>query len=488
MKRRMLRAILALAAGTVFLFTVSAVGLAQDEEPAEPDEAAAVEETAMDDVTVLTLETVDASVQAVQFNVDMVWILVAGFLVFWMQAGFAFLESGMIRQSGVVNSLAENFFDATLCALVFFAIGFGVAYGTTSGGFFGTSLFFLDGADGTAGTAEEARLFLDAFYQFAFAAAAGTIITGAMAERTNFLGKIMYSTITAVLIYPIVVHWIWQGEGWLTDMGFLDFAGSTVVHQTGGVLALVGAVIVGRRAGVDVKNPPPPHNMALATLGTFILWFGWYGFNVGSTLDATNPTIMGLTAVNTTLAAAAGAVSAMGFMYFRTGKWDLGFMLNGSLAGLVGITASCAFVSPTSGVLIGLISGIIVVLAVDLVRAMGIDDAVGAFAVHGACGMFGTLSIGLFGLSGLTGNNAGLLVGGGVEMLGTQLVGVLAVTIWAAVTGFVMFSVIKALGILRIPAKAEEMGIDAYEHGASAWPDVLPLDEGKAKPAPAAGD
>lgn len=480
-RRGMLKVIAAVGIAALFLLVINVAVFAQDETPAE-------------ETVVLTLEGVEAMTADVAFSVDMVWILIAGFLVFSMQAGFAMLEAGMIRQGGVVNSLAENFFDSTATALVFFAIGFGIAYGDTISGLFGSSLFFLGGAAGTAGTQEEARLFLDAFYQFCFAAAAATIITGAMAERTNFTAKILYSALTALIIYPVVVHWVWQGEGWLTELGFVDFAGSTVVHQVGGVLALVGAFMVGARQGVDPKNPPQGHNMALATLGTFVLWFGWYGFNVGSTLDASDPSLMGLTAVNTTLAAAAGAIAAMTFMFARTQKWDLTYMLNGSLAGLVSITASCAFVAPTSAVLIGLMGGVIVVLAIDAVRMAGIDDAVGAFAVHGACGMFGSLSIGLFGLEALVGDGyAGLFAGGGLSLLGIQAIGVVAVLVWTVVTGGIMFGTMKAMGILRIPDHV--LMIDAHEHGASAWPDVLPLPEtpgnvtgGASKPSPATGD
>jgi ammonium transporter, Amt family len=461
---RLWKRLLAIGIASVFLALVGSGVFAQEAEPPAVGETSALVEEMAEAVMV----------SDVAFSLDMTWILIAGFLVFFMQAGFAMLEAGFIRQTGVVNSLSENFLDAVVTGVVFFLVGFGIAYGNSVGGLFGSSLFLLDGANGTAGTQEEARLFLDFFYQFAFAAAASTIATGAMAERTNFLGKVIYSAIVAVFIYPVVVHWQWSEDGWLAGMGFLDFAGSTVVHQVGGVLALVGAFLLGARKGVDPRNPPPAHNLGLATLGTFILWFGWYGFNIGSTLDASNPTLMGLTAVNTTLAASAATIAAALFMYLRVGKWDISYMLNGALAGLVSITASCAFVAPGSALMIGLMGGVIVVLAIDAVRAVGIDDAVGAFAVHGACGMFGSLSIGLFGLEALTGSSAGLLMGGGVSLLITQFIGVAAVLVWTTVTAFIMFSAIKAFGVLRISADAEAVGIDSYEHGASTWPDVLP--------------
>lgn len=421
------------------------------------------------------VEESSLTAEDVQTNLDLTWVLLAGFLVFFMQAGFAMLEGGFIRHTGVVNSMVENFMDATLTGVAFFAVGYGIAFGATNGGLFGTDLFFLNGANGT--NPGDGSLFVGWFFQFAFAGAAGTIATGAMAERTAFWGKIIYSVLLGLFIYPVVVHWVWQGEGWLTGIGFLDFAGSTVVHQTGGIIALMGAILVGTRYGRVFGSPPRPHNLMIATLGTFILWFGWYGFNVGSTLGAGDPNIMGLVAVNTTLAACTGTLGAMFFMYLRAGHWDLGFVLNGSLAGLVAITAGCAFVAPGSALIIGALAGALVVMAVEVVERMKVDDAVGAFAVHGVCGMFGTLAIGLFGVPALTGGAGGLLVGGGVEQLGVQAVGVIAVAIWASVTSGVMFYVLKVLGLLRISEEAAEVGIDVHEHSATVWPDVLPFPE-----------
>jgi len=423
----------------------------------------------------------------VQGNVDYIWLLLCGFLVFFMQAGFATLEAGFIRQTGVVNSLTENFADAAVTGVLWWMIGFGIAYGTTSGGLFGTSNFFFSGLDAD-GNFTDSSLYLNFFFQFAFAAAASTIATGGMAERTNFVGKLIYSALVGAIIYPVVVHWIWAGDGWLFGPGYNDFAGSVVVHMTGGILALVGAIFLGPRKGVDPKNPPRPHNLALATIGTSILWFGWYGFNVGSTLDATNPGLMGLVATNTTIAAAAASFVAMAFAYFtKGGKWDLGLALNGSLAGLVGITASCGFVAPWAALLIGITSGIVVVVSMDIVANAGIDDAVGAFAVHGACGMLGVLSIGFFGIPTLTwSGTAGLFYGGGLGLLWFQFWGMLTVVAWVTVTSVVMFGALKAIGLLRISESAEEMGIDVYEHGATVWPDVLDIDAEKGTAA--AGD
>ena len=277
-----------------------------------------------------------------------------------------------------------------------------------------------------------------------------------------------------MVIYPAVVHWIWNGDGWLALMGFWDFAGSAVVHTTGGVIALVGAWMLGPRPNRKFGEFPPPHNLALATLGTMILWLGWYGFNPGSTLIMGDGGLVGLVALNTTLAAGAGALTAMFIIYFRTGRWDLTFTLNGTLAGLVAITAPCAFVTPGSSVIIGIVAGVLVIAAVELVESLKIDDPVGAFAVHGANGIWGTLSIGLFAQEGLFASS-GLLLGGTADQLLIQLVGVGAVVAWAGVTSFLMFGGLKAINRLRVDKVADTIGIDAYEHQASLWPDVLPM-------------
>jgi Amt family ammonium transporter len=404
--------------------------------------------------------------------------------VFFMQAGFAMLEGGFIRQTGVVNSLSENFMDACVTGVIFFIVGFGIAFGSTENSLFFPGIdFALGGADGTG--AGDGGLFVNFFFQFAFAGAAGTIATGAMAERTDFKGKLLYSAIIALIIYPLVVFWTWGG-GWIADQGFLDFAGSGIVHMTGGVIALIGAIIVGPRVGRVWGSPPKPSNFGLAALGTFILWFGWYGFNVGSTLAASDVNQLGLVAVNTTLAAAAGSMSAMFYVYFfKGGKWDLGFILNGSLAGLVGITAGCAFVAPWGALVIGIVTGVVVVLSVDLVESFKIDDAVGAFSVHGACGAVGVLMVGLLATEGLVGEDYGLLLGGGASLIISQIVGIAGIVVWTAATSVAMFGGLKAIGVLRISDAAAEMGIDAYEHGASVWPDILAYDEAEA---PAVGD
>jgi Amt family ammonium transporter len=457
--------------------------------PSSDTETALIErvptETVNQDGSDLTVQ-----VESLQLSVDTVWVFMTGFLVFFMQTGFAMLEAGFIRQTGVVNALLENFMDAGLTAIIFWAVGFGVAFGTDAGGLIGTDNFFLSKAitleDGNIlyTTMEEANgdvaLSLSVltffFFQFAFAATASTITTGSMAERTDFIGDVIYTILMGALTYPIIVHWVWGG-GWLADKGFHDFAGSTVVHTVGGVTALVGAFILGPRANREFGKFPPAHNLALATLGTMILWFGWYGFNPGSTLGVGDTGLVGLVTLNTTLAAGAGALSAMFFVYSRTGKWDLGFTLNGSLAGLVAITAGCAFVMPWASIVIGALAGILVYLVVEFVEQIKIDDPVGAFAVHGACGIWGTVAIGIFGQPELTilgdyAGKGGLLFGGGVDLLVTQVIGSAATVIFVGVAGAIMFYGIQAVHHIRVAPVADQIGIDAYEHGVSLWPDV----------------
>ena len=461
-KRKILYRLISILFGLAILYSFGFGAAAQDDPPA-------AEET-----MTLTIDDAMAAAATVQTNLDMVWILLAGFLVFFMQAGFAMLEGGMIRETGVVNSLAENFMDACVTAIVFFAVGYGIAFGTynaeAGSSILGEIELFLGGTVGTEpGDGEKLVNF---FFQFAFAGAAATIATGAMAERTHFVGKLIYSAILGAIIYPVVVFWTWGG-GWIAEQGFIDFAGSTIVHMTGGIVALVGAYMVGPRAGRIFGRPPAASNLAIASLGTFILWVGWYGFNVGSTLGASAPNQLGLVAVNTTLAAAAGALGAMFFKHYRTQGWNMSFILNGSLAGLVAITAGCAAVTPIAAIVIGLLAGVLVVLAVTAVERMKIDDAVGAFSVHGVCGAFGTLMIGIVGSSAL--DAPSLLDGGTFETLITQIIGVVGVAVWVTVTSFIMFAALNAANILHVDPEADRIGIDAYEHHASVWPNVLPL-------------
>ena len=465
-KRNLLYRLLSILIGLVVLYSFGFDAIAQDDPPAED---AAAEEVMMEDAI---------SAADVQFNLDQTWILIAGFLVFFMQAGFAMLEGGMIRETGVVNSLAENFMDACITAIVFFIVGYGIAYGTYDAGLDGGGWapanipLMLGGADGTGDG--DGALFVGFFFQFAFAGAAATIATGAMAERTNFVGKLIYSAILGAIIYPVVVFWTWGG-GWILAQGFIDFAGSTIVHMTGGIVALVGAYVLGPRVGRVFGRPPAASNLGIAALGTFILWFGWYGFNVGSALGANDVNVLGLVAVNTTLAATAGALGAMFHTYFITKNWNVSFILNGSLAGLVAITAGCASVTPINAIIIGLLAGVVLVVSISVVENLKIDDAVGAFSVHGACGAFGTLMIGIVGSKAL--GAPSLFDGGTLDTFGAQLIGVVTVAVWTTVTSYIMFTALNRIDVLHVHPEADRIGIDAYEHHASVWPNVLPLGE-----------
>ncbi len=413
------------------------------------------------------------------------WLLITAFMAFFMQAGFALVEAGFTRSKNTVNILMKNLMDFAIAAVVFWAIGWGFAYGTSAGGFIGTDQFFL----GNATEAGSVPTLASWLFQVVFAGTAATIVSGAMAERTKFNAYLIYSFLVSLIIYPVVVHWVWSGAGWLntysgntTDSwGFTDFAGSTVVHSVGGWIALIGAAMLGPRLGKygpDGKaRTIPGHNMALGALGVFILWFGWYGFNPGSQLALSSQTdadAVALVAVTTTLAAAAGAIGAMFTTWFRSGKPDLGMSLNGVLAGLVAITAPCAYVTPAAAVIIGLIAGPIVIFGADLLDKFKIDDPVGAVPVHLMNGIWGTLALGLFAsIAGNTGT-VGLFYGGGITLFVSQLVGVLSVGGWTVACSFVMFLAIKAVIGLRVSAEEEEAGLDVGEHGASAYPDILP--------------
>lgn len=487
MRSRLWRRLIAMAIGTLILVAFgSTFTIAQDD--AAPAESAAVEEVVAVDAM--------AEVANVQVSIDATFVFFASCLVFFMQAGFAFLEAGMIRERSVVNSMLENFMDAAFGGIAFFVTGYALALGADNGsGLFGTTNFFLsealtfsDGAVVYGGGG--LSIFLLFFFQYAFAATAGTIATGGMAERTNFVGKIIYSVFVAGISYPIVIHWVWGG-GWLAQRGFLDFAGSGAVHLSGAMLALVGAILLGPRVGRVWGSPPKPHNLPMATLGTMILWLGWYGFNPGSALSISNNGFVALIAANTTLAACAGAIVAMLFAYSRSGKWDLPAALNGSLGGLVGITAACAFVAPWASLVIGAVAGVLVLLSADLFEKLKIDDPAGAFHVHGTCGIFGVLAVGLFGQPEL--GAAGLLLGGGVEQLITQIIGVVGIAAFMGVSSYVVLYICKLLGVLRISEKVEAgEGIDMYEHGMLAYHDMTPVTTetatGKSSVAPAVGD
>ncbi len=389
---------------------------------------------------------------------DILWVLVAGILVFWMQAGFALVEAGFTRAKNVGNILMKNFMDFAFGSLLFWIIGYSLMYGS-EGSFFGAFDFFYH-VDGD---------YHNLFFQTVFAATAATIVSGAMAERTKFSSYLIYSVFITAVIYPISGHWVWGG-GWLSTMEtpFHDFAGSTVVHSVGGWCALAGAWTIGPRLGKynGTTNAIPGHNMVYGALGVFILWMGWFGFNPGSQLaiSGDNANAVAKIFITTNLAAAAGAVVTMFVTWFRYGKPDLSMTLNGALAGLVAITAGCDVVSPAGATLIGVIAGFVIVFSVELFdKVLKIDDPVGAISVHGVCGALGTLLVGLFATDG------GLFYGGGASLLISQLIGVVAIGAWAFGLGLILFQIIKATVGLRVSEQEEREGLDIHEHGQSSY-------------------
>jgi ammonium transporter, Amt family len=406
------------------------------------------------------------------------WVLIAAFLVFFMQAGFMMLEAGFARTREVVNILQECIVDTCLCALLFWAFGFAFMFGHGNK-FIGHEFFFLNGAEATYtyhGTFDTGIAFMAFFlFQFAFADTCSTITSGAMVGRTAFKGDLLYSLAVSGFVYPILGHWVWGPGGWLQDphggVWIRDFAGSTVVHTMGGVIALAGAMVLGPRLGRvfrrDGGGMPPGHDLNLAALGGVILWFGWYGFNPGSTLSAIDAAGIGRVATNTTLAAAAGGLAAMAYVYPRLRKWDIGITVNGFLGGLVGITAPCFWVNSFGAVIIGLVAGVLVVLGVDLIEHLRVDDPIGAVAVHGVCGVWGTWAVGLF-ATGQFGVE-GLFWGGGFKQLWAQMWGNLVVGAGAFLAMFAVFKVINGAGLLRISEEGEREGIDIHEHGAPAY-------------------
>jgi Amt family ammonium transporter len=427
--------------------------------------------------------------------INTVWTLVAAFLVFGMQAGFTMLEAGFCRSRETVNVLMECVVDTCLCGILFYAWGFAFMFGSGTP-FFGTEFFFLQGAPATYGSTGVAFLGFWLF-QFAFADTCSTITSGAMIGRTGFYGDLLYSIGVSGFIYPIIGHWAWGPDGFLATMGseghflpgvgtsFHDFAGSTVVHTIGGWIALAGAIVLGPRLGRRFKRdgggPMLPHDLTMATVGGLILWFGWYGFNPGSTLSAMDFEGIGRVAANTTLAACAAGLTAMFYGYPKNKTWDVSFTVNGFLAGLVAITCPCYWVSPTGAIMLGGIAGVIVVVAVDVLEWLRIDDPIGAVPVHGICGIWGTLSLGLFasGQFGATGplaadNSApltGLFYGGGFTVLIAQAIGSAIITSATFVVALVLMYAVNALGVLRVTEEGELQGLDLHEHGIPAYPE-----------------
>jgi Amt family ammonium transporter len=402
------------------------------------------------------------AIDLVQSHADYVWTLVAAALVFFMQAGFAMVEAGFTRAKNAINIMMKNLMDFSMGSLAYWAIGFGLMFGASKAGLFGTSGFFL--SDFKVGADPWVLAFW--MFQVVFAATAATIVSGAMAERTKFSGYLIYSICISAIIYPIFGSWAWgglfKGGGWLEKLGFIDFAGSTVVHSVGGWAALAGAIVLGPRLGKYGKDgsvrPILGHNLPLAALGVFILWLGWFGFNPGSTTAANKDIAMIF--VNTNLAAAAGAVLAMFTSWIKFGKPEVSMSLNGALAGLVAITSPCATVSPLSAVIIGALAGIIVVFSVLFFDRIRVDDPVGAISVHGVNGAWGTFAAGIFNMGGTS-----------AKIIGVQLLGIVVCFIWTFGTAYLMFKLIdKAIG-LRVSPEEEAEGLDFGEHGGTAYPD-----------------
>ena len=428
--------------------------------------------------------------------VDTAWLLIAGFLVFFMQAGFAMLTAGFVRSQETANILMKNMIDACVGGVSFWLVGWAFAYGVSdaSNEFIGLGNFALNGL------AEAGYGHADWFFQFAFAAAAATIVAGALAGRTKYSAYLIYTVVITGFIYPVVVHWGWDATTWMgafTDdiwlgNGYVDFAGSGIVHTVGGIAGLMGAIAVGARLGKYGPNGEvraiPGHNISIATIGMFILWFGWYGFNPGSTLGLSGggASLAASVAVTTTLAAGAGGITAMLWSRFRTGRYDAGLTINGILAGLVAITAGTATVDPWASVVIGGIGALVMYYGVQMLDSVfRIDDPVGAVSVHAFAGIWGVIAVGLFSSeAGMTAagyanpQHYGLFLGGGGEQLLMQLIGIAAIVGWTGVTAGILFFAIKFTVGLRVSEEEEMRGLDLIEHGVDAYPDFGPSGSG----------
>ena len=407
-----------------------------------------------------------------------VWVLVSAFLVMFMQPGFAMVGAGFTRAKNAGNFMMKNVMDFVIGSLTFFMIGYAIMMGGDWHGLWGTEGWLM------LGDYYDVDAYLSMFWMLVFCATAATIVAGAVAERLKFKAYLIYSVVVSAIIYPIYGHWVWGG-GWLSQlpfgMGALDFAGSGAVHAVGGFVGLAGAIVLGPRFGRFINKKAgaiPGHSITLAALGTFILWFGWFGFNPGSTFNAHHLRIA-VIAVNTNLSAAAGGVAALFLAYWRTKKWDIGMLLNGILAGLVAVTAPAAWIEGWAAIVIGLIGGGLMYASVKFLEAKGVDDPVGAVSVHGASGLWGLLSIGFF-ADGTYGNYSveapyviGLFYGGGGGQLLAQLISVAVVSIWAFGMGYLTFKLMdRAFGI-RVPPEEELQGLDIPEHGAPAYPDFI---------------
>lgn len=407
--------------------------------------------------------------------INIVWVFLGAVMVMLMQAGFAILEAGLTRQKNCNNVLMKNIMDFSIGSLIFLVVGFGLMFGESLGGFIGTT-GFIDPTTLGLDQFEALSPSVFIFFQTVFCATAATIVSGAMAERTKFSSYLIYTLVISLVIYPISGHWIWGG-GFLAEMGFIDYAGSTAVHSVGGWAALMGAIVLGPRIGKynedGTANAIPGHNIMMATLGVFILWFCWFGFNPGSSLEAAG--YVGHIAMTTNLSACAGALVAMFLTWKKYGKPDISMTLNGILAGLVAITAGCHIVSLYSAIAIGAIGGVLVVYGCEILdQKFHVDDPVGAVGVHCLNGVWGTIAVGLFASNTPASQGTlGLFFGGGADLLITQLIGVVCVAAWVCATSFVMFTLIKKTVGLRVTPREELAGLDLGEHGSEAYPDFL---------------
>ena len=396
--------------------------------------------------------------------IDTIWVAICGAIIFFMEGGFALLEAGFVRSKNAMSIIAKVIIDVTFGGIAFYIIGFGIAYGNSNGWFaFDTGITTKDLG---LGLTVSNKLFW--FIQLGFAIAAISIVSGAVAERMKIWSYAIYVFIFCAVMYPLVANWVWNPNGWLALRGFNDFAGSAAVHAMGGFSALAAAIVLGPRIGKYRKNGEvnaiPGHNLPLAAIGAFILWFGWFGFNPGSTLGAVgNWELIGTVATNTFLASAAGGISTMFYTYFRYGQIDITMTINGVLAGLVAITAGCNVVGPNAAIIIGLIAGVLVDIAVLYIDKLKIDDPVGAIAVHGVNGFFGAIAVGLFATDG------GLFFGGGTAMLATQALGVLVIGAFGFVFTFILMKIMQKTVGIRISKVEESAGIDAVSFGVEAY-------------------
>ena len=404
-----------------------------------------------------------AEITEVNDAVDTLWISISTFLVFFMQAGFAFLEAGSVREKNVQNILIKNMLDICACTIAWWFLGYGFAFGKSSNGFIGSDKFATHDYSQTDNR--------DWMFQWAFAGTSATIVSGCLAERTHILAYLFYSIFITIFIYPVVVHWTW-GTGWLYDMDYIDFAGSGIVHMVGGVAGLVGCYIVGPRIGrfeSERKKEFQPHNVPMVVLGTLILWFGWYGFNCGSTLGATgsNSALISVVAINTTLAAATAGLVC--FIYnaivnrSSSDKYSIVPLTNGILGGLVSITAGCSNVEPYSAFVIGLLGAFVYIGFSKLVLRFNIDDPLDAFAVHGGCGIWGVIAVAFFD------KDYGIFYGDDGNQLGVQLLAIVVICTWTAALSAITFNLLKRINILRISREEEERGMDIVEHGGNAY-------------------